>query len=128
MDRIVDQFPSDRQQQIRVMLADCLKAVISQTLLKRVGGGRIAALESLFITPAISNLIREAKIFQIPSAMQTGRAYGQKLMNDALIELILSGQVEPMEAYLKCPDKESFMQAVKRANINFDPREGKTGE
>jgi twitching motility protein PilT len=128
VDRIVDQFPSDRQQQIRVMLADCLKAVISQALLKRVGGGRIAALESLFITPAISNLIREAKIFQIPSAMQTGRAYGQKLMNDALTELILSGQVEPMEAYIKCPDKESFMQAIKRANINFDPREGKTGE
>ena len=128
VDRIVDQFPSDRQQQIRVMLADALKCVVSQTLLKRIGGGRIAALETLFISPAIANLMREGKNFQIPSAMQTGRAYGQKLMNDALTELIISGQVEPMEAYIKCPDKESFMQAVKRANINFDPREGKTGE
>ena len=122
IDRIVDQFPSDRQQQIRVMLADCLKAVISQTLLKRKTGGRIAAMESLFITPAIANLMREGKNFQIPSAMQTGRAYGQRLMNDCLIELLLSDQVEPMEAYMKCPDKESFMQAIKRANITFDPR------
>ncbi|MBI4914179.1 MAG: PilT/PilU family type 4a pilus ATPase [Acidobacteria bacterium] len=128
IDRIVDQFPADRQQQIRVMLADSLKAVISQALLKRRGGGRIAAMESLFITPAIANLIREGKNFQIPSAMQTGRAYGQKLMNDALIELIVSQQVEPMEAYMKCPDKESFMQAIKRASINFEPREGKFGE
>ena len=122
IDRIVDQFPSDRQQQIRVMLADCLKAVISQTLLKRKTGGRIAAIESLFITPAIANLIREGKNFQIPSAMQTGRAYGQRLMNDALVELILNDQVEAMEGYMKCPDKESFMQALKRANISFDPR------
>ena len=122
IDRIVDQFPSDRQQQIRVMLADCLKAVISQTLLKRKTGGRIAAIESLFITPAIANLMREGKNFQIPSAMQTGRAYGQRLMNDALVELLLSDAIEPMEAYMKCPDKESFMQAIKRANINFDPR------
>jgi twitching motility protein PilT len=124
VDRIVDQFPSDRQQQIRMMLADALKCVISQTLLKRVGGGRVAAIESLFITPAISNLIREGKNFQIPSAMQTGRAYGQKLMNDALIELIQAGQVEVKEAYLKCPDKESFMSSLKRAGIEWDPRNG----
>jgi twitching motility protein PilT len=122
IDRIVDQFPSDRQQQIRVMLADSLKASISQTLLKKVGGGRVAAIESLFITPAIANLIREGKNFQITSAMQTGRAYGQKLMNDALMELIQTGQVEPMEAYMKCPDKESFMATLKRNNYNWDPR------
>jgi len=122
IDRIVDQFPADRQQQIRVMLADSLKCVISQILLKRVGGGRIAALESLFVTPAISNLIREGKNFQIPSAMQTGRAYGQRLMNDALIELIQSGRVEVREAYLKAPDKESFMASLKRAEIDWDPR------
>jgi len=122
MDRIVDQFPADRQQQIRVMLADSCKAVISQILLKKIGGGRVAAIESLFITPAISNLIREAKNFQIPSAMQTGRAYGQKLMNDAILELVQSNTVEPFEAYMKCPDKESFMATLKRAGINWDPR------
>lgn len=122
IDRIVDQFPSDRQTQIRVMLADCLKASISQSLLKKKGGGRVAAIESLFVTPAIANLIREGKNFQIPSAMQTGRAYGQKLMNDALVELIQSNTIDPQEGYMKCPDKESFMASLKRANIAWDPR------
>ncbi|MDR3684320.1 MAG: PilT/PilU family type 4a pilus ATPase [Geothrix sp.] len=124
IDRIVDQFPSDRQQQIRVMLADALKCVVSQVLLKRVGGGRVAALETLFITPAIANLMREGKNFQIPSAMQTGRSYGQRLMNDALVELLQTRKVEPMEAYLKCPDKESFIASCKRAGIPFDLRLG----
>ena len=124
IDRIVDQFPSDRQQQIRVMLADALKCVVSQTLLKKIGGGRIAALETLFISPAIANLIREGKNFQITSAMQTGRSYGQRLMNDALVDLIKDKKVEPMEAYLKCPDKESFIASCKRANIPFDLRLG----
>ncbi len=124
IDRVVDQFPADRQQQIRVMLADALKCVVSQTLLKRVGGGRVAALETLFISPAIANLIREGKNFQIPSAMQTGRQYGQRLMNDALTDLIKAKQVEPMEGYLKCPDKESFVQSCKRAGIAFDLRLG----
>jgi twitching motility protein PilT len=124
IDRIVDQFPADRQQQIRVMLADALKCVVSQVLLKRIGGGRVAALETLFITPAIANLMREGKNFQIPSAMQTGRSYGQRLMNDALVDLMQSRKVEPMEAYLKCPDKESFIAACKRAGIPFDLRLG----
>jgi twitching motility protein PilT len=124
IDRIVDQFPSDRQQQIRVMLAEALKCVVSQVLLKRIGGGRIAALETLFISPAIANLMREGKNFQIPSAMQTGRSYGQRLMNDALVDLIQSRKVEPMEAYLRCPDKESFVATCKRAGIPFDLRLG----
>ena len=104
------------------MLADSLKASVSQILLKKIGGGRVAAIESLFVTPAIANLIREGKNFQIPSSMQTGRAYGQKLMNDALLELIQSGTVDHMEAYTKCPDKESFMATLKRNNIAWDPR------
>ncbi|MBI1751919.1 MAG: PilT/PilU family type 4a pilus ATPase [Acidobacteria bacterium] len=124
IDRIVDQFPADRQQQIRVMLADSLKCVISQVLFKRIGGGRVAALETLFITPAIANLIREGKNFQIASAMQTGRSYGQRLMNDAIVDLIQAKKVEPMEAYLKCPDKESFIASCKRAGIPFDLRLG----
>lgn len=122
VDRIVDQFPGDRKQQIRVMLSDSLKACLSQILLKKIGGGRMAAIESLFITPAIANLIREGKNSQIHSAMQTGRAYGQRLMNESLIELIQAKTVDPMEAYMKCHDKESFMLAMKRANINWDPR------
>ncbi|MCE1228967.1 MAG: PilT/PilU family type 4a pilus ATPase [Firmicutes bacterium] len=122
VDRIVDQFPADRQQQIRVMLADACKAVICQTLLKRKGGGRVAAMESLFITPAIANLIREGKNFQIPSAMQTGRAYGQKLMTDALVELVQTEIVEPSEAYAKCSDREALMAGFKRVGITWDLR------
>ncbi|WP_005032371.1 type IV pilus twitching motility protein PilT [Holophaga foetida] len=124
IDRIVDQFPADRQQQIRIMLADCLKACISQSLLKKRTGGRVAAIESLFITPAIASLIRDGKTFQIVSAMQTGRAYGQKLMNDALVDLIHSNTIDTAEAYMKCPDKESFIATLKRNNINWDPRGG----
>ena len=122
IDRIVDQFPADRQQQIRVMLSDALKCVVSQVLLKKIGGGRVAALETLFIGPAIANLIREAKTPQIVSQMQTGKAYGQRLMNDAMVELILARKVDPLEGYLKCPDKESFIQACKRNGIPFDLR------
>ncbi|MEP6705513.1 MAG: type IV pilus twitching motility protein PilT, partial [Acidobacteriota bacterium] len=81
VDRIIDQFPADRQQQIRVMLSESLKGVISQTLLPKKGGGRVAALEILIITPAISNLIREGKTFQIPSAMQTGKNHGMVMLN-----------------------------------------------
>ncbi|HXC17931.1 MAG TPA: PilT/PilU family type 4a pilus ATPase [Holophagaceae bacterium] len=122
IDRIVDQFPADRQQQIRVMLSDALKCVVSQILLKKIGGGRVAALETLFIGPAIANLIREAKTPQIVSQMQTGKAYGQRLMNDALVELIAARKVDPLEGYLKCPDKETFIQTCKRNGIAFDLR------
>jgi twitching motility protein PilT len=79
-------------------------------------------METLFITPAIANLIREGKTVQITSQMQTGRAYGQRQMNEALIELMQAKKVEHMEAYLKCPDRDSFIAAIKRAGINFDPR------
>jgi len=98
VDRIIDQFPADRQQQIRVMLSESLKGVIAQTLIPKKGGGRVAALEVLIITPAISNLIREGKTFQIPSAMQTGKNHGMVMLNDALFELVKKGIVEPRDA------------------------------
>ncbi|HTL97370.1 MAG TPA: PilT/PilU family type 4a pilus ATPase [Holophagaceae bacterium] len=122
IDRIVDQFPADRQQQIRVMLSDALKCVVSQMLLKKKGGGRVAALESLFVGPAIANLIREAKTPQIMSQMQTGRAYGQKLMIDSMVELVKAGTVDPLEAYMKAVDKDTLIQGLKRVGIAFDPR------
>jgi twitching motility protein PilT len=122
IDRIVDQFPADRQQQIRVMLSDALKCVVSQTLLKKKGGGRVAALETLFVGPAIANLIREAKTPQIVSQMQTGRAYGQRLMVDSIVELVKAGTVDPLEAYMKAGDKDTLIQGLKRAGIPFDPR------
>ena len=114
VDRIIDQFPADRQQQIRVMLSESLKGVISQTLLPKKGGGRVAALEVLIVTPAISNLIREGKTFQIPSSMQTGKQHGMVLLNDALMDLVQKGLVEPRDAYLKAVEKPGFEALLTR--------------
>ncbi|MGH9948752.1 MAG: PilT/PilU family type 4a pilus ATPase [Pyrinomonadaceae bacterium] len=108
VDRIIDQFPADRQQQIRVMLSESLKGVIAQTLLPKIGGGRVAALEVLIVTPAISNLIREGKTFQIPSAMQTGKTHGMMMLNDSLYDLVKNKIVEPKDAYIKAVDKTGF--------------------
>jgi twitching motility protein PilT len=114
IDRIIDQFPADRQEQIRVMLADSLKGVISQTLCKKIGGGRVAAREILLSIPAVSNLIREGKTFQIHSIMQTSRRLGMVTLNDALIEHVDGGRVEPKEAYMKAVDKLNFMAMLKQ--------------
>ncbi len=105
VDRMIDQFPVDQQEQIRAMLATSLKAVVAQVLCKKIGGGRIAALEVLIVNSAVSNLIREAKTFQIPSIMQTGKGLGMVQLNDALLDLVTKGLVEPREAYLKAIDK-----------------------
>ena len=113
IDRLVDQFPADRQEQIRVMLSESLKGVISQVLCKKIGGGRVAAREILLSTLAISNLIREAKTFQITSVMQTSRKAGMITLNDSLIELVDGGLVEAKEAYMKATDKGGFTQALR---------------
>jgi len=105
VDRIIDQFPADRQDQIRVMLASSLKGVISQTLCRKTGGGRVPALEVMMGTSPIQNLIREAKVFQIPSTIQTSRKQGMCLMNDSLLDLVRRKVVEPQEAYAKAVDK-----------------------
>lgn len=119
IDRIIDQFPADRQQQIRVMLSESLKGVIAQTLLPKIGGGRVAALEILIVTPAISNLIREGKTFQIPSAMQTGKNLGMVMLNDALFELVQKGIVEPRDAYIKAVDKTNFETMLTRGGFKL---------
>jgi len=113
IDRVIDQFPADRQQQIRVMLADTLKGVVSQTLCKRVGGGRIAAREILLQVPALSNLIREGKSFQVPSIIQTSRKLGMILLGDVLIDYVDQQLVTPHEAYLKATDKTAFVTMLK---------------
>jgi len=118
VDRVIDQFPTDQQSQIRIMLSESLKGVIAQNLCRKIGGGRVAALEVLLINSAISNLIREAKTFQIPSMMQVGRGQGMVALNDALMELVTKKQVEPQEAYLKAVDKAGFEGLLKRANID----------
>jgi twitching motility protein PilT len=108
VDRLIDQFPTDRQAQIRIMLSESLKGVVAQTLLKKKGGGRVAALEILVVTHAVANLIREGKTFQIPSLMQTGRGIGMRTLNDALIDLVKNDVVEAEEAYDRAPEKKTF--------------------
>ncbi|MFO0725680.1 MAG: type IV pilus twitching motility protein PilT [Myxococcota bacterium] len=115
VDRIIDQFPADRQAQVRVMLSESLKGVIAQTLLKRVGGGRVAALEILIGVPAVANLIREAKTFQIPSIMQTAKNLGMQTQTDALLALVKQGLVAPAEAWDRAAQKSEMKAALERA-------------
>ncbi len=121
VDRIIDQFPADRQEQIRMMLADSLKGVIAQILLKRKSGGRVAAYEILLGTPAVSNLIREGKTFQIPSIMQTHKRLGMRLLNDHLAELVKTGVVELEEALAKSQDKEGLRSLLKSSAAERNP-------
>src|SRR5256884_358305 len=113
VDRMIDQFPADRQSQIRVMLSESLKGVIAQTLCKRLGGGRVAAREILLTTPAISNLIREGKTFQIPSIIQTSKQLGMLTLNDALLELVEKKEIGPDEAYVKSVEKAGLAASLK---------------
>jgi len=120
IDRIIDQYPPAQQEQIRVMLANSLKGVIAQMLCKKIGGGRVAALEVMFGVPAIANLIRESKVFQIPSIMQTGRKMGMALMNDSLFKLVKDGIVAPEEALAKANDKPGLIVAFQSAGIRLE--------
>jgi twitching motility protein PilT len=117
VDRVIDQFPTDRQSQIRIMLSESLRAVIAQNLCRKIGGGRVAALEVLMVTQGVSNLIREGKTFQIPSMMQVGKNVGMVTLNDALIELVTKKLVEPDEAMSKAVDKAGFEAMLKRGGV-----------
>lgn len=121
VDRMIDQFPADRQSQIRAMLSESLIGVISQTLCKKIGGGRVAVLEILVVNSAVSNLIREGKTFQIPSIMQTAKNVGMQTMNDVLIDFVKQKKVAPEEAYLKAIDKKSLADGMAKAGIKFKP-------
>ncbi|RYZ03647.1 MAG: type IV pilus twitching motility protein PilT [Myxococcales bacterium] len=120
IDRIIDQYPPEQQEQIRVMLANSLKGVIAQMLCRKIGGGRVAALEVMFGVPAIANLIREKKVFQINSIMQTGRKQGMCLMNDSLFKLVKDGVVAPEEALAKANDKANLIGQFQSAGIKVD--------
>ncbi len=111
VDRIIDVFPADQQEQIRAMLAESLKGVISQVLLKKKGGGgRVAAWEIMIGTNAISNLIRENKVFQIPSMIQTGKKDGMQMMDQAILEHLMAGVIDGNEAYVRASNKQAFAQ------------------
>jgi twitching motility protein PilT len=120
VDRIIDQFPADRQAQIRVMLSESLRGVIAQVLCRKKGGGRIAAYEVLVSNPAVANLIREGKTFQLTSVMQTGKNLGMQTMNDHLLAHVRNGLVEPEEAYIKTNDKLGFKDMLTRNGFTLN--------
>ncbi|MEA1932875.1 MAG: type IV pilus twitching motility protein PilT [Thermodesulfobacteriota bacterium] len=120
VDRVIEIFPADQQAQVRSTLADALKAVVSQNLFKRVDiKGRCAALEILICTPAVRNLIREGKTYQIPSAMQTGKKFGMQTLDDAIMEFLQKGWISPEAAYTNCIEKNKFVQFLKKPPSDF---------
>ena len=108
IDRIVDVFPAAEKDMVRSMLSESLRSVIAQTLLKKIGGGRIAAHEIMIGTPAIRNLIREAKIAQMYSAIQTGQAVGMQTLDQNLRELVKRGLITRADAKAKAQNKDSI--------------------
>ncbi len=120
VDRVIEIFPANQQGQVRSTLADALKAVVSQTLFKRVDvKGRVAALEILICTPAVRNLIREAKTYQIPSVMQTGKRYGMKTIDDAIMELLEKKKISAEDAYTNCMEKQRFVKFLRKPPVDF---------
>jgi len=115
VDRIIDVFPADEQEQVRSMLAESLKGVIAQVLLRhKDGNSRMAAWEIMVGTSAIGNLIREGKIHQIPSIIQTGKKDGMQLLDQHILEFLMSGKITPEEAYMKSMNKQQFAQHLKQ--------------
>ena len=109
IDRIIDVFPAEEKEMVRAMLSESLRAVISQSLLKtKDGGGRVAAHEIMIGTPAIRNLIREAKVAQMYSAIQTGQSFGMQTLDQNLQELVKRNVVSVDEARSKAANKDNF--------------------
>lgn len=108
IDRVVDVFPAAEKEMVRAMLSESLRAVVSQTLMKKSGGGRMAAHEIMIGTSAIRNLIREGKIAQMYSAIQTGQAQGMQTLDQCLQELVMKGMVSREEARFRAVNKEAF--------------------
>jgi twitching motility protein PilT len=120
VDRIVEVFPAQEQAQIRSTLADGIRAIISQTLFKRIDRkGRAPAMEILIATPAVRNLIRESKSHQLPSMMQTGKKYGMQLLDDAIMDLYNKGRISPDDAYTKANEKARFRPLLKSPPTDF---------
>lgn len=120
VDRIIDIFPTQQQAQVRSSLSDALRSVVSQTMFKRADiPGRCVAFEILVATPAVRNLIRELKTHQILSSMQTGRQYGMQTLDDAIMDLLQRGWIDPDEAYSKCVDKAKFKPFARSAPADF---------
>ena len=120
VDRIIEIFPANQQGQVRSTLADALRAVVSQTLFKRVDvKGRCAALEILIATPAVRNLIREGKTFQLLSVMQTGKKFGMQTLDDAILAYLDKKMISPDDAYSNCVEKAKFAKYLRKPPTDF---------
>ena len=120
VDRIIEMFPASEQAQIRSTLSDGLRAIVAQTLFKRVDvKGRCAAMEILIATPAVRNLIRESKTHQVPSMIQTGKQYGMQLLDDAIMQLYQKGWIGADDAYGKANNKSLFRPFLKNPPADF---------
>ena len=127
INRIIDVFPTNQQEQIRTQLASAIIGILSQQLLKKIGGGRAAAFETLVVTPGIANLIRENKIFRITSSIQTGSRHGMQLLDDHIFSLWREGVVTKEDALAKCNNAEELakrFEAAERGIFDDKPGEG----
>ncbi len=115
VNRIIDVFPTNQQSQIRTQLSVALIGVLSQALLPKIGGGRVAAYEMLVVTPAVANLIREAKVFRITSTIQTGQKLGMQLLDDHMFRLWRQGVVEESDIVLKANNTDEIKLKIARA-------------
>jgi len=118
LERIVDLFPPERRKAVQAMLAERLRAAVSQVLLRKVGGGRLAARELLLTTTAVASLIAEGQIAQLPVAIDSGRRLGMVSLNEALVGFLRSGLIEPREAYRKADDRAGLLALLKRDGVD----------
>lgn len=110
VDRIINVFPADEQEQVRAMLSETLRGVVAQQLLRTAdGNGRVAALEIMVGTPAVGNMIREGKTHQIPSMIQTGKKEGMQMMDQVILDFLMNKVITPEEAYAKAHNKSEFL-------------------
>jgi twitching motility protein PilT len=116
--RIIDQVPPERREQVQLMLAEGLRGVVSQVLLKKSGGGRVAAREVLLNTPAIASLIADGRVSQLPLALDSGRKYGMVPLNDALAGFVQSGIVDVKEAYRQAFERQAFLAVLRREGVD----------
>lgn len=120
IDRIIEVFPAEQQGQIRSGLADSLRAIVGQSLFKRIDNpGRVAGVEILIATPAVRNLIRENKVFQINSVIETGKKFGMQSIDDAILKLLTAGIIDPEQAYTQAATKSKFREFLANPPQDF---------
>ena len=118
IDRIIDQAPPASRAKLQMGLAESLRGIVAQVLLRKAGGGRVAAREVLLATSAVANLIAEGNTSQLPMAIDSGRKHGMVALNDALLALVKSGVIDSREAYRQAADQQAFLSLLERQGVD----------